>query len=123
MKQFKSKSQLFGYLMHAYEYELEDVETKNGVQKRLKDSELEQELKNSTKEALKVKGLNTELKLGPSYNRSCNIWIQIFSKENRSGRKGRYVGISFEKTTNEVAIWLGFRKKQYEEKRDYSACK
>ena len=44
-KQFKSKSELFYYLMHGYMYMLEDVPTKNGIQKRLKDNELEQSLK------------------------------------------------------------------------------
>ena len=63
-KQFKSKSELFYYLMHGYMYMLEDVPTKNGIQKRLKDNELEQSLKEQIKEQLKIDGLEVELKLG-----------------------------------------------------------
>ena len=109
-KQLKNREDLFDYLMHGYVYELEDVPTKMGIQKRLRDNELEQELKEKTKENVKVEDLNVELKLGPSYNRTKSVWIQIFTDENKSGTKGRYVGISFEKDTNEIAIWLGFGK-------------
>ena len=80
-KQFKSKSELFYYLMHGYMYMLEDVPTKNGIQKRLKDNELEQSLKEQIKEQLKIDGLEVELKLGPAYNRTENPWIQLFKIE------------------------------------------
>lgn len=116
-KQLKNKQELFDYLMYGYVYELEDVQTKKGIQKRLKDNELEQELKNKTKENIKVKNLFVELKLGPSYNRTENPWIQIYTIENKSGTKGRYIGISFSKETNEIELWLGFgrtSKKQNE---------
>ena len=116
-KQFKSKSELFYYLMHGYMYMLEDVPTKNGIQKRLKDNELEQSLKEQIKEQLKIDGLEVELKLGPAYNRTENPWVQLFTPENRSGAKGRYVGISFERDKNEVKLWIGFgrtAKKQSE---------
>ena len=116
-RQLKNKEELFDYLMYGYIYELEDVPTKKGIQKRLKDNELEQELKNRTKENIKVKDLFVELKLGPSYNRTENPWIQIYTIENKSGTKGRYIGISFSKETNEVELWLGFgrtSKKQNE---------
>ena len=109
-KQLKNKKELFDYLMYGYNYELEDIETKKGIQKRLKDNELEQELKSKTKEEIKPKDLFVELKLGPSYNRTCSPWIQIFSIENRSGAKGRYIGISFSKDTNEIELWIGFGK-------------
>ena len=49
-KQLKSRADLFDYLMHGYVFELEDVPTKTGIQKRLRDNELEQELKEKTKE-------------------------------------------------------------------------
>ena len=65
-KQLKSRADLFDYLMHGYVFELEDVPTKTGIQKRLRDNELEQELKEKTKESVEVEGLNVELKLGPS---------------------------------------------------------
>ena len=107
-KQLKSRADLFDYLMHGYVFELEDVPTKTGIQKRLRDNELEQELKEKTKESVEVEGLNVELKLGPSYNRSTNVWIQIYNDENKSGTKGRYAGISFEKDSNEIVIWIGF---------------
>ena len=57
------------------------------------------------------------MKLGPAYNRTENPWIQLFTPENRSGAKGRYVGISFEREKNEVKLWIGFgrtAKKQSE---------
>lgn len=109
-KILKNKTELFNYLMHGYIYELEDVLTKNGLQKRLKDNELEQELKNKTKEEINIKDLFVELKLGPSYNRTENVWIQLYTPENKSGTRGRYVGISFERETNEISIWIGFGK-------------
>lgn len=113
----KNKEELFEYLMYGYCYNLEEVETKNGIQKRLKDNELELYLKKFVKENIKVKDLLVELKLGPSYNRSEKIWIQLYTIGNKSGAKGRYVGISFSKETNEIEIWVGFgrtRKKQLE---------
>lgn len=116
-KRLKNKAELFNYLMHGYIYELEDVLTRNGIQKRLKDNELEQELKSKTKEEINIKDLFVELKLGPSYNRTENVWIQLYTMENKSGTKGRYVGISFERETNEINIWVGFgrtSKKQAE---------
>lgn len=109
-EQLKSKFDLFDYLMYGYSYILEKVETKNGKQKRLKDDELEKSLKEKTKELIKVKDLFVELKLGPSYNRVESPWIQVFSEENRSGTRGRYVGISFVKETNTIELWLGFGK-------------
>lgn len=109
MKQpLKNKAELFDYLMYAYSYELENVETKKGIQKRLKDNELEEELKKLVKEKVKVENLLVELKLGPHYNRTPNVWLQIYSKENRSGARGRYVGISFSKENNEVELWIRF---------------
>lgn len=116
-KQLKNKQELFGYLMYGYIYELEDIHTKNGIQKRLKDNELELKLKKVTKENIKLENLLVELKLGPTYNRTENPWIQIYTLENRSGVKGRYVGISFDKTTDEIELWIGFgrtAKKQAE---------
>lgn len=116
-KNLKNKKELFQYLMHGYIFELEDVATKNGIQKRLKDNELAEKLKEKTKEDIKVKNLFVELKLGPTYNRTEKPWIQIFSTENKSGTKGRYVGISFARETNEVKMWIGFGrnlKKQHE---------
>lgn len=107
-KQLRDTKELFTYLMHAYIYELEDVATKKGIQKRLKDGALEEELKNKTREMLKVKKLSVELKLGPVYNRTENPWIQIYTMENKSGTKGRYVGISFEGESNEIKLWIGF---------------
>ena len=109
-EQLKSKFDLFDYLMYGYSYILEEVETKKGKQKRLKDDELEKSLKEKTKELIKVKDLFVELKLGPSYNRVESPWIQVFSEENRSGTRGRYVGISFVKETNTIELWLGFGK-------------
>ena len=106
MVQIKGLFDLFPYLIQAYNFQLEDVDTKKGIQKRLKDSELEKELKFKTKELIKVKDLYTELKLGPAYNRTCNPWIMIHSSENSSGTKGRYVGISF--NNDEVCLWIGF---------------
>ena len=107
-KQLKNKEELFDYLMYGYSYELEEVQTRAGVQRRLKDSKLEEELKNKTKENIKVKDLQVELKLGPNYNRNVNPWIQIYTKANKSGTKGRYVGISFSKEKNEIDLWIGF---------------
>ena len=49
-KIIKNKQELFDYLMYGYAYELEDVQTQIGTQKRLKDNELEEELKKKTKE-------------------------------------------------------------------------
>ena len=109
-KQLKTKRELFDYLMHGYAYELEDVSTKIGIQKRLEDNELEQELKMKTKEMINLEDLSVELKLGPSYNRAEIPWIQIHTLENKSGAKGRYVGISFSKDTNQISIWIGFGK-------------
>ena len=48
-KQLKSRADLFDYLIHGYVFELEDVPTKTGIQKRLRDNELEQELKEKNK--------------------------------------------------------------------------
>lgn len=114
----KNVTELFEYLIRGYVYELEDVKTQNGIQKRLKDNELEQELKIKTKEYIIVKDLSVELKLGPNYNRTEKPWIQIFSKANRSGTKGRYVGISISKELDDtIEIWIGFgrtKKKQSE---------
>ena len=70
IKQFNGMLDFFNYLMHAYVYELKNVETKNGIQKRLPDVELERELKQKTKELIKATGLNVDLKLGPNYKRS-----------------------------------------------------
>ncbi len=109
-EQLKSRFDLFDYLMYGYSYVLEEVKTKNGKQRRLKDEELEKNLKEKTKELIKVKDLFVELKLGPSYNRVETPWIQLFSEENRSGTRGRYVGISFVKETNTIELWLGFGK-------------
>lgn len=117
-------TELFKYLMSGYSLELEKVETQNGIQRRLNDIELEYELKEKTKEFIKVKDLFVELKLGPSYNRADMPWIQIFSKENKSGAKGRYIGISFLRE-GAIEIWIGFGKtgkKQleiYEQKKQY----
>lgn len=86
-KQIKSKFELFNYLMYAYRFELENVETKNGVQKRLENLELEEYLKKTTKELIKVNDLIVELKLGPHYNRSICPWVMIFNTPNRSGNK------------------------------------
>ena len=116
-KQLKSKAELFDYLMYGYSYELEDVLTKKGIQKRLKDNELEQELKSKTKENVNAQGIFVELKLGPHYNRTENPWIQLYTLENKKGTTGRYVGISFTKETNEIEVWVGFgrtSKKQAE---------
>lgn len=106
----KNITELFEYLMYDYIEELENISTKNGIQKRLKNSELEQELKNKIKECIQVKDLVVELKLGPNYNRTESPWIQIYTKENRSGARGRYVGISFVKESNDIEIWIGFGK-------------
>ncbi len=107
-KQLKNKEELFDYLTYGYIYELEDVITRKGKQKRLKDNELELELRSKTKENVKVDNLFVELKLGPSYNRTESPWIQIYTMQNKSGTKGRYVGISFIKETNEIELWIGF---------------
>lgn len=107
-KQLKNKEELFDYLTYGYIYELEDVITRKGKQKRLKDNELELELRGKTKENVKVDNLFVELKLGPSYNRTENPWIQIYTIQNKSGTTGRYVGISFIKETNEIELWIGF---------------
>lgn len=109
-KQLKNKKELFDYLMYGYAYELEEVKTKKGIQKRLKDNELEEILKKTTKENIKSKDLHVELKLGPVYNRTENVWVQLFTLENKSGTKGRYVGISFVKETGDIELWLGFGK-------------
>ncbi|MCI8519569.1 MAG: hypothetical protein HFJ51_05880 [Clostridia bacterium] len=117
IKTLKNIKDLFVYFMYSYISELEDVATKNGKQKRLRNKELEQQLSDTIKEYIKVEDLEIELKLGPHYNRKESPWIQIFTKENKSGAKGRYVGISFSKETNEVEMWIGFgrtRKNQSE---------
>ena len=106
----KNKEDIFDYLMYGYCYNLEEVETKKGIQKRLKNNELELDLKKSIKENIKIKDLLVELKLGPAYNRIERPWIQIYTIENKSGAKGRYVGISFLKETNQIEIWIGFGK-------------
>ena len=108
-KQLKNKAEIFDYLMHAYTYELEDVETQKGIQRRLKDEKLEKELKNAVQENITAENLLVKLKLGPAYNRAEIPWIQLYTEENKSGARGRYVGVSFSKQTNEVEIWLGFR--------------
>lgn len=110
IKQFKNKSELFYYLMHGYMYMLEEVPTKNGVQKRLRDNELESNLRKQIKEQIKAEGLGVELKLGPVYNRTAEPWIQLFTAENKSGTKGRYIGISFKRETNEIELWIGYGK-------------
>lgn len=107
-KNLKNTRELFEYFMYGHSFELEDVTTKNGTQKRLKDEELEQEIKDKTKEYIKVKDLLVELKLGVPYNRVSRPWVQIYTIENKSGTKGRYVGISFEKETDEIELWIGF---------------
>lgn len=107
-KALKNIKDLFVYFMYNYISELEYVPTKNGQQKRLRNKELEQQLNDMIQEYIKVENLETELKLGPHYNRKESPWIQIFTKENKSGAKGRYVGISFSKETNEVEMWIGF---------------
>lgn len=86
-KQIKSKFELFNYLMYAYMFELENVETKNGIQKRLQDLEFEEYLKTTTKELIKANDLIVELKLGPYYNRLLCPWIMIFTAPNKSGNK------------------------------------
>lgn len=91
MKQFKNNKELFDYLTNAYRYELEEVHTKVGTQRRLKNKSLEEELKKKIKDEFIVDGLYTELKLGPSYNMTVSPWIQIYSIENKSGTKGRYI--------------------------------
>lgn len=111
IKQFKDKSELFYYLMHGYMYMLEEVPTKNGVQKRLRDNELEVNLKKQIKEQINAEGLGVELKLGPAYNRTEEPWIQLFTAENKSGTRGRYIGISFNRETNEIELWIGYGKK------------
>ena len=90
--QITNKAQFFDYLMHAFYYELEEVPTaKGGVQKRLRDEELEKELKEITQKLIKVPGLIVQLKLGMCYNRLSIPRIQVSSFENRSGNKGRYI--------------------------------
>ena len=105
MIQLKNTYDLFRYLMQAFEFQLNTVETKKGLQRRV-DSDIEDELKSKTKEFIKVKDLQTELKLGPKYNRTSSPWIMLSSKENSSGTKGRYVGISFDE--DEICLWIGF---------------
>ncbi|MFR2570704.1 MAG: hypothetical protein ACLS90_03245 [Clostridia bacterium] len=119
-KIIKIKQELFDYLMYGYAYELEDVQTQIGTQKRLKDNELEEELKKKTKENISANDLSVELKLGPQYNRRLSPWVQIYTQANKSGTKGKYIGISFLKETNEVELWIGFgisnkKKKTIEE--------
>lgn len=109
----KSINGLFKYFIREYCLDLRSVETQNGIQKRLKSNELEQELRNYIKEYINVKDLFVELKLGPAYNRIKIPWIQVFSKENRSGAKGRYIGITFsdrDSVEEYVEIWIGFGK-------------
>lgn len=121
--QLKNQTELFDYLMYGYSYALEDMYTQKGIQKRLKDNELEQELKNKTKENIKVKDLLVELKLGPSYNRTTSPWIQIYTPENKSGTKGRYVGISFIKERGEIELWIGFGRTAKKQSEVYELAK
>ena len=107
-KQFKTKLELFDYLMYGYAYQLEKVPTKLGSQRRLKDNQLEQDLKDSTKQLVEANNLLVELKLGPAYNRSESPWIKLGTPENKSGAKGRYVGISFNKKTGGIELWIRF---------------
>ena len=69
IKTLKNIKDLFVYFMYSYISELEDVATKNGKQKRLRNKELEQQLSDTIKEYIKVEDLEIELKLGPHYNR------------------------------------------------------
>lgn len=108
MRNLKNFKEISEYLTNVYSYELEDFHTKNGIQRRLKDNELEQELKAKIKKEIQFKELITELKLGPKYNMTPEPWIQIATRENKSGAKGRYMGIDFDKKKQEVSIWLGF---------------
>lgn len=95
MKNLKNLKELSEYLTNAYRYELEEVQAKKGIQRRLRDNDLEQELKEKVKKELKFEDLETELKLGPKYNMTPSPWIQIFSKENKSGATGRYIRNKF----------------------------
>ena len=54
MIQLKNTYDLFRYLMQAFEFQLNTVETKKGLQRRL-DSDIEAELKSKTKEFINVK--------------------------------------------------------------------
>ena len=87
VKQFRNKLELFEYLMYGYSYMLEDVRTKRGVQKRLRDEELEKSLKETTKELIKVRDLSVELKLGPAYNRLSFLEFKYFLKKIVVGMK------------------------------------
>ncbi len=119
----KNKEDLFDYLMYGYCYNLEEVQSKKGIQKRLKNNELELDLKNFIKENIKVEDLLVELKLGPTYNRTEKPWIQLYTIGNKSGARGRYIGISFSKETNEIEIWIGFGKTQKKQIEIYELAK
>ena len=83
-EQLKSRFDLFDYLMYGYSYVLEEVKTKNGKQRRLKDEELEKNLKEKTKEFDKQSA--TKDKYGPYCHA---LYSQL---EGRSLRTNSWLG-------------------------------
>ena len=50
-----------------------------------------------------------DIQIGMPFNLNQNPWIQFYyTKENSSGRRGHYCGISFDNTKKELGIWIGF---------------
>lgn len=114
--------EIFQYIQNEYPKNLEEIEVKKGVQRRLKNGKIEEQLNQDLNHLLQFDDIKIKIKLGPSYNRSLMPWIQLYTKDNRKGTKGHYGGISFEKQ-GRVALWLGFgqtgmKKWEIQEKRN-----
>ena len=97
----------FRYMQQVYPNNLEEIKTGKTIQRRLMDDDMPERLNEILNQSLEFENINIKVKLGPSYNRSLNPWIQLYTDENYKGTKGHYAGLSFEKE-GYVSAWLGF---------------
>ena len=98
------------YMLKTYDNEiLGSYYDKRGARKNnIKDKEKLSELKEQIKKVFNVDNLITEFKPGQSYNYSDRPWIQIRNEKITKATKGEYLGVSFNKKTLAIELWMGF---------------
>ena len=114
MKEFTS------YIFNNYQKEIieEKFDASNKRKNALKDKEKLETLKNETKRIFKVDGLITELGYGGmEFNYRDIPWVKIHDEKNIRTTHGEYIGISFETTTKQIVLWLGFGRNEFKRKK------
>ncbi len=114
MKEFTS------YIFNNYQKEIieEKFDASNKRKNALKDKEKLETLKNETKRIFKVDGLITELGYGGmEFNYRDIPWVKIHDEKNIRTTHGEYIGISFEPTTKQIVLWLGFGRNEFKRKK------